>query len=1020
MIPLLVHSGYSFMQGTSTIDSLCSHAASLGYDSMALTDTDNLCGLWEFISACRREGIRPIIGAEITEPNASARAVCLVKDRQGYANLCRILTRRHTRADFDIKSALAKFSKGLVVLASEPDLVCFCHDSGMDVAAAVPGKPLPPAHRLIKTARRLGVVLAAVPGSFFNLPEDFEVHRVLRAICRRTTLFRLKRGDTASKDAFLASPEEYRRRFAACPEAVSSTAKIARRICFAGPDFGPVMPRYEGLPPEQAAAGLRQAAYDGAVKRYGRLSRAVVQRLEHELEIIENMGFCGYFLVVADIVRQSPRTCGRGSGAASLVAYCLGITNVCPVKHNLYFERFLNPGRKDPPDIDVDFAWDERDSVISRVVSKYTGRAAMVANHVCFQSRMALRETARVFGLTEKEISGITQGRMKPYPEIASIARPIAGLPRCLSLHPGGVIITPEKTESYVPVQVSEAGMPFIQWDRDGAEDAGLVKIDLLGNRSLGVIRDAVSDIRENGFAFSEDRWSPEDDASTCESLARGDTMGCFYIESPAMRLLQKKTRKGDFKHLVIHSSIIRPAANDVIQEYIRRLHGGAWKPIHRLAADVLNETLGLMVFQEDVSRVAVQVAGFSHAEADGLRKAMSRKDRHRRLEDWFARFCEGARQKGVSRADIEKIWCMIMSFNGYSFCKPHSASYAKVSFQAAYLKTHFPAEFMAAVLSNQGGFYSAFAYVSEARRMGLTVLAPDVEQSRIRWTGGHGSLRVGFLAIKDLSVETQNRIIRERNSSGFKSAEDFFSRVRPDEHEAHALVRSGAMDRFDPGKHRSALLWRYYKWRKNSACKNTGLCLFPATGPPAGPELPEEALIQRLRREYAVLGFLCDRHPMTLFSGKLKGMNTVKANNIADYDGCKVRFAGWLVTGKTILSKKGEPMKFVTFEDETGIVETVFFPHAYSRFSRILDPNRAYLVSGRVDKNHGVVTLNAERIILLKNTCRSVDIQNEHSGKSLYVQGFLHADSSSRLDICEGRQGGGRRRQQQEPLQRL
>ncbi|MCF8110168.1 MAG: DNA polymerase III subunit alpha [Desulfobacteraceae bacterium] len=958
MIPLAVHSGYSFMQGTSSVESLCRHAANLGYKRIALTDTDNLCGLWRFVSACRKEGLRPVAGAEITDNKTDVRAVCLVKNNRGYSNLCRLISRRHTNKDFEIKSALAEFSEGLVVLAFDPGLLCFCHDSGLDVAAAMPIKPTPPGDRLRKTARSLGVSMAAVPDSFFNKPEDFEIHRVLRAISRKTTLFRLKSRDTAPKEAFLAPPEEYMRRFAACPEAVCNTGKIAERLEFTGPDFGLVMPPYEEDSQDQAALRLRRTAYNGAKQRYGKLSRSVVQRLEHELEVITKMGFCGYFLVVSDIVSQSPRTCGRGSGAASLVAYCLGITNVCPVKHNLYFERFLNPGRKDPPDLDIDFAWDERDEVIAGVFSKYAGRVAMVSNHVCFRLRMALRETARVFGLTEGEISALIKSRAELPDEISSIAGCIAGLPRCLSLHPGGVVITPEKTENYAPVQYSAGGMPVLQWDKDGIEDAGLVKIDLLGNRSLGVIRDAVYHIRENGFTFREDTWDPEDDAPTRQLIARGGTMGCFYIESPAMRLLQKKTQKADFRHLVIHSSIIRPAANEVIREYIRRLHGGAWKPIHPLTSDVLGETLGLMVFQEDVSRVAVHVAGFSHAEADGLRKVMSRKDRHRRLDDWFERFAAGAAQKGVGRADIEKIWRMIMSFSGYSFCKPHSASYARVSFQAAYLKAHFPAEFMAAVISNQGGFYSTFAYVSEAMRMGLEVLHPDVEKSCTTWKRENGSIRVGLAAIRDLSAETQKRIIRERSGRGFENVGDFFSRVRPDEDEVRALVASGALDRFHPEKHRPAILWQYCRWHKDRFQEDIGPCLFSDSGQPEAPALPREDHLRRLRREYAVLGFLCGQHPMTLFSDKLVGQSIVKAKDLAKHSGRKVRFAGWLITGKAILSKTGDPMKFVTFEDETGIVETVFFPRPYSRFRELLEPGRPYVLAGKVEKNRDAAVL--------------------------------------------------------------
>jgi len=991
MVPLSLHSGYSLMQGTAGVHALCRHAKKQGYTRLALTDTDNLYGLRPFLTACRREGLRPIVGAEVTDRKTPFRAICLVKDRDGYSRLCRLLTERHTCEAFDLAAALGRLGEGLVLLSSHPDLLFAGRAAGLDMAAAMPEKPVPRAHPLRRCAEQLDLPLAAVPGSFFNQPSDFSVHQVLRAIAANTALSRLRSGDTASENAFLAPPAEYARRFAVCPQALAQTEAIAERAAFTGPEFGLVMPPHGTDSPAQAARELRSAAYEGARRRYGELSEAVVDRLEHELRIIGEMGFAGYFLIVADIVRESPRTCGRGSGAASLVAYCLGITNVCPVRHNLYFERFLNPGRKDPPDIDVDFAWDERDGVIESVLSKNPGRAALVASHVCFKPRMALRETARVFGLTEREISRVAgrlpsfwrseaedddlqaqiaaMPRMRgvsfdaPWPEIFSIARRLIGLPRYLSVHPGGVVITPERIDNYVPVETAPKGVPVVQWEKDAVEDAGLVKIDLLGNRSLGVVRDALAGVHANGIPLDERRWQPEEDPATQAVLARGGTMGCFYIESPAMRLLQQKTGKGDFEHLVIHSSIIRPAANEVIQEYIRRLRGGTWTPIHPLTADVLSETFGLMVYQEDVSRVAVRVAGFSHAEADGLRKVMARKDRAHKLRDYRERFRAGARARDVAEADIESIWRMIMSFNGYSFCKPHSASYARVSFQSAYLKTHYPAEFMAAVISNQGGFYSTFAYVSEARRLGLSILAPDAAESRIRWTGRDQRLRVGFLSVKDLSERSRNRIIAEREIRAFAGINDFFDRVRPDEAEARALIHCGALDRFHPTAHRAALLWQFSAWRKTGGRQTGEPGLFADPDPPAMPELPPEEPGQRLRREFAVLGFLCDRHPITLFADKLKGLGTIKARDVTACVGRRVRLAGWLITGKTVITKKGDPMEFVTFEDETGLVETTFFPQAYHRFCHILDHGRPFLLSGKVEANWHAATLAVDAV---------------------------------------------------------
>jgi DNA polymerase-3 subunit alpha/error-prone DNA polymerase len=990
MTPLVVRSGYSLMQGTAKVEALCRHAKELGYTRLALTDRDNLYGLWQFLAACRRQGIRPIVGAEVTDRSTSNRVVCLVKDEAGYSRLCRLLTERHTGGDFDLSSALCRLGRGMVILAGDPVILSAGHNAGLDMAAVMPQKPAPSAHPLRRCAARLELPLAAAPDSFFLRPEDFAVHRVLRAIEANTALSRIKPFHTAAKEAFLAAPFEYEKRFAACPEALLQTEAISERLSFTGPDFGLVMPPYEAESPAEASRELKKAAYRGARRRYGELSETVVERLEHELRIISDMGFSAYFLIVKDIVTKSPRTCGRGSGAASLVAYCLGITNVCPVKHNLYFERFLNPGRKDPPDIDVDFAWDERDGVIEGILSGYPGHAALVSNHVTFKPRMAVRETARVFGLTDAEIGRVAKRlpafwrseeagpglqerlsalpRMRgidfpePWPEILAIAQRIIGLPRYLSVHPGGVVITPAPIDHYVPVETAPKGVPILQWEKDAVEDAGLVKIDLLGNRSLAVIRDALSDMRENGEILDERTWEPEDDLPTQASLARGGTMGCFYIESPATRLLQQKAGVGDFFHLVIHSSIIRPAANEVIQEYIRRLHGGAWEPIHPLTADVLSETFGLMVYQEDVSRVAVQVAGFTHAEADGLRKVMAKKDRERHLRDYCRRFTAGAREKGVRDADIEKIWRMIMSFNGYSFCKPHSASYARVSFQAAYLKTHHPAEFMAAVISNQGGFYSTFAYVSEARRLGLAILPPDVSKSRVRWKGGGRHLRVGFLSVKDLSAITRERIITERENRPFSDAPDFFDRIRPDEAEARALIHCGALDRFHPKAHRAALVWAFSAWRKTRGGKTVESSLFAEPAPPA-PDLPPENPVQRLRREFSILGFLCDCHPMALFSEKLETMRTIKARHIPNQAGRRVRFAGWLITGKTVMTKKGDPMQFLTFEDETGIVETTFFPRAYHRFCHILDYGRPFLLSGRVETNWGVCTLTVNSV---------------------------------------------------------
>jgi len=985
------------MWGTASVKQVCRAAKRLGYTRLALTDTDNLCGLWPFLAACKREGLTPIVGAEVTDPHRSRRAVCLVEDNSGYRNLCRLLTRRHMDADFDLAKGVITHAAGLVVLTQNADLLQTWHRAGVTTAAAMPCKPLLSSHCLRRTAGDLGVPLVATPGSFFLQPEDFTVHRLLRAIAQNTSFSRLNPRAVAPADAWLAGPEAYARRFDICPPAIDATYEIAERLTFSGPQFGIVMPPLLGQSNGNAAQDLRAAAYAGAHGRYGsELSEAVVARLEHELESISRMGFAAYFLIVRDIVKRSPRTCGRGSGAASLVAYCLNITNVCPLKHNLYFERFLNPGRTDPPDIDVDFAWDERDAVLDTVLNQHRGHAAMVSSHVLFQPRMAIREVAKVYGLTEGEISQVSKrlpgfwriresepeliGELKlrpksktlefppPWPEILGLAQRIIGSPRYLSVHPGGVVITPRPIDEYVPLEQAPKGVPIIQWEKDAAEDAGLVKIDLLGNRSLGVIRDAVANLHANRIPFDDSRWEPEDDFATQEAVAQGRTMGCFYIESPAMRLLQKKSKVGDFEHLVIHSSIIRPAANEFIQEYIRRLHGGTWDPIHPLLAEVLEETFGIMVYQEDVSRAAVALAGFSHAEADGLRKILSKKDREHQLRDYRRRFYDGARNRGVAENQMDAVWAMMMSFSGYSFCKPHSASYARVSFQAAYLKVHHPAEFMAAVISNQGGFYGTLAYTSEARRLGLTILPPDINQSEIQWIGRDDTLRVGLQAIKGLSTLTQKRIVSRRRCGLYGGMQDVLEQVHPAEDEARALIHCGALDALNPGGNRASLTWELARWLKPRPTGSTAksLSLFARADDPAGcrpPPLPPEDSIERLRREYAVLGFLCDRHPMELFTDRLKPLRLVRAIDLPRFLGQRVRMAGWLITGKTVATKHGDAMEFLTFEDETDIVETTFFPEAYRRFCHMVDRLRPYILTGKVEENWGAVTLTVDKV---------------------------------------------------------
>ncbi len=969
MLPLFVRSYYSLMRGCSSPEALCRRAGALGCDCLVLTDLDSLAGLWPFLAASKKYGIVPWVAAEISDPHSSLSLICLVANSRGYTHLCNLISRRKSNQHFSLKRELVRYGEGLIILSSSVALLEYLKPYSLQLVADLGSRPVEKSTYLRKWARENGVAAVVVPKIVMAEEKEMKTLSLLSAIRTRGVLDGRK---LPACPLWIEPQESYEERFGVWPEVVAATEKLLLSCSFHGPDFGMVMPPWD-MARGKPLSALRKAAYRGACIRYGSdLSEAVVERLEKELRVIESMGFSSYFLVVRDIVKRASRICGRGSGAASLVAYCLEITNVCPVKHNLYFERFLNPGRSDPPDIDIDFAWDERDAVLAGVLEKYGSRAAMVSTVIRFQPRMAIRETARAFGIGAAEISGSSKAlrrfaaagdtMKKPWPEIVELAETLIGIPRHLSVHPGGVIISPDPIADYVPVEPSSKGVPIIQWDKDGAEDAGLVKIDLLGNRSLGVIRDCIDSLAGRGRCFDEEYWQPEEDTATQKTVAEGRTMGCFYIESPAMRLLQQRAGSGEFEQLVLQSSIIRPAANDFVREYVRRLHGGSWEYLHPKLAMVLDETFGLMVYQEDVSRVAVALAGFSHARADGLRKVMSKKERRLRLRDYREEFRHGCSENGVDGKVCEKLWQMMMSFDGYSFCKPHSASYARVSYQAAYLKTHYPAEFMAAVISNQGGYYSTFAYVSEAKRLRLRILPPCVNSSGICWTAEYLSdrlqgVRVGLMAVKQLSAATMDRIVTARQDRKFASTADFLQRVQPGKDECRMLIQAGALDILSGSGNRSCLFWELAQLKALVRTAQSS-SLF-AVRLPSPPELTGFTELELGQQEYEALGFLCGEHPILCYGEKLRGR--VRACEMKRYAGKRIRFGGWLLTGKMVSTKSGEVMEFLTFEDETGLVEATFFPQVYRRYTSVLACGSVYMLQGLVEEEYGAVTLTVE-----------------------------------------------------------
>jgi error-prone DNA polymerase len=1006
MFPHLhVHSHFSLGAGASSPEALVEAAVQRHIPALACTDTNGIYGAVEFQQSAEQAGVRPILGAHLVA--GGQEAVVLAEDERGWAALCRAITgihwhRRHPRAHpFALSAQLATDRTGLAVLTRDVDLlerlVQLSGPEGL-YAELVPGRQR---HQVLATARRLGVPPVVTNAVMFAHPEDWARHRLLVAIAQNRTLSTVPAELVAPRDAWLKPEAELARHFPDCPEAMDNAVALADRCRYRIPIGRIIPPRLAAA--EDALARLRALAYEGAARKYGTVAPMVRSRLEHELAIIAAKQFADYFLVVRDIVLHGPTHCGRGSVANSVVSYCLGITHVEPLGAGLLFERFLNPERKDPPDIDLDFPWDERDQVLAYVFRRYPmPRAAMVANHNTFKLRGALREVAKVHGRPAGEIREVTRripwysddvpigellathpnykGLNLPayWQELATTATPLVGTPRHLSLHPGGVVIVPGALTDYVPVEPAvkeltdapDLVVPVIQFEKDGAEDAGLVKIDLLGNRSLAVIRDGIAAVATNtGRQLDYTSQEAGEDAATRALFRSGNTMGVFYTESPASRALCIKSQAESFELLVLNTSIIRPASNKWIRVYLERLHGGDYQPVDPCLRDVLSETFGVMVYQEDVVNVAAVFAGMPLAMGDGLRKALSKKRPTRALASYAGEFMAGALALGRDPKVIEQVWHQVLSFAGYSFCKGHSCSYIQVAQQSAFLKAHYPAEFFAAVLANGGGFYHPFAYVAEARRAGLTILPPDVNASEYRTTGRGRELRIGFQFVKGLSLAGVEALLN--GGRPYTSLPDLRARSGIGAEDLRLLIKVGALDGIAGGMTRPEMLWwvdaeegRREKREARSVVAlaaehgQAGLLPSPFSLLTPPPRLTEYDTARRREDAWALLGFLTDAHPMELHRERLRRWRVTPSTELHRHVGKTVLCAGMLTTVKPVHTAKDEPMQFVTFDDGHGLIETVMFPDIHAKRSHVLFDQGPFLFTGVVEQEFGAISV--------------------------------------------------------------
>lgn len=994
---LHVHSVYSPMRGLPSLEFLCERTLALGHKEIALTDTNGLYGIPHFVTMAREHGLRPIIGCEVV--TESIRGVILCRDEVGYRALCGLLTQLHQN-DIKRREVIQKLkdsSDHFVFFTDDKEALEELKDFYESEALYFELTKGLSTYKDLQWLKEKGIKpLATARIHMERKGEDF-YYRLIRAIDENSTLEEVKLEGIHSSYCYYPSHKEFENWFELIPEALENT-KTAARLCrsdWFGREL--IFPSFKGFSLEEASWHLRQKCMEALDWRYPapepELLEKVEARLSYELKIIESKGFSNYFLVVDDFVSQSGINCGRGSGAASIVCYLLGITHVDPIKHNLFFERFLNEKRVDPPDIDIDFPWDERDDVLDYVFEKYQGRAAMVANHNFLRDRSAIREVAKVFGIKEDEISYITNRLPRvevdqTWRDIIRHAFKIEGCLRHLSVHCGGVVVTPGPIENYGPIEWATKGVPVIQWEKDQTEIAGLVKIDLLGNRSLAVVRDALNAVNEHYEKDYDYRtFNPVNDQKTREMMTLGTTMGVFYVESPGTRLYLQKQRSGEFEHNVIAGSVIRPAARRFANTIAERINGKPFEHFHPCLKPILDDTFGVLIYQEQVTQVAMVMAGFDVVEGNDLRKVLGKKHKEKKLKHYREKFFKGSRERGISQSIIEQVWEMIMSFAGYSFCKPHSASYCLVSYKAAYLKAHYPAEFMAAVISNQGGFYNATAYLEEARRFGIEILPPDINYSEDHYIGYHNQIRTGLMQIKGLRRKTLEKILCERRESGpFMSMTDFLNRVSPSFEEARTLVKARAFSSLrgegEQKRPMVQLMWEVYffyaeaKGKLNDfsseEIKEGSLCRIP--------QGREYESLQLVDWEHEYMGGFVSFSSWQLYKNVLQREDVSRGVDFPALKGKRIRLFGDFVTSKATRTKNGDTMLFVSFSDDTAIYETVFFPEAYLAFRDLLFLGGAFLVEGLVQEDYGSFVLQVSNLQRFQENWSQKSLNTNHS----------------------------------------
>ncbi len=965
------HSYYSLRYGTMSVEQLVQKALAAGNDAVVLTDINNSTGIPEFAGECEKHGLRPVAGIEFRNEN-ELQYIGIARNNEGLRELNSFLSDLNFNGK-PIPFPAPPLREAYIIysLKKTPSRKLFDNER-----TGIKPREL---NRLVTltspTERSSMVILQPVT---FSDPGDIFIHRSLRAVDNNILLSHLQPSQCAGDDEFFRDAAQNEQILGDFPWLVTSTKKLM--------DDCSLHFDRESLKNKKVFSAsryddkllLEKLAWDGMVYRYGRKNDEAKKRISHELEIIDRLGFSAYFLITWDIVRYSMARgfyhVGRGSGANSVVAYCLKITNVDPIDLNLYFERFINPKRSSPPDFDIDYSWKERDEVIDYIFKRYGyNHTALLGTMSTFRGKSIVRELGKVHGLPKSEIDALIDNpssetsRNEITDTIFSTGLKIADFPNMRSIHAGGILISEEPVTCYTALDMPPKGFPTTQWDMYTAEEIGFEKLDILSQRGIGHIKESTEIIlRNRGIDVDVHAVQKfKNDEKVKEYLRNGETKGCFYIESPAMRGLLNKLRCDTYTTLVAASSVIRPgvARSGMMKEYIYRFHNpDKFEYIHPVMKEQLEETFGVMVYQEDVLKVCHHFAGLDLADADTLRRAMSGKYRSKQeMQRIVERFFSNCREKGYSDKVTKEVWRQIESFAGYSFSKAHSASYAVESFQSLWLKAHYPLEFMVAVINNFGGFYRTWVYVHEAKRFGANVQLPCVNKSNYKTTIYGKDIYLGFIHILSIEYRLARSIEEIRNEDGdFTSLSDFVARVSPGLEQLILLIKAGAL-RFT-GKKKSVLLWEAHMMINKNKQENTRQMFSPPVRNFSLPDLVQGKM-EDVYDEIELFGFPVTISWFDMLETSFRG--DVSARRMNEYTGKKIRMVGHLVTIKYIKTVKNDWMNFGCFIDAEGnFFDTVHFSASLKNWP--FKGSGTYLILGKVVEEFGFPSLEVEKMARL------------------------------------------------------